>query len=636
MRRYVRRLILIGILVGLAAASIGVQHINFSFLGGHFDRGGDTPLGLTLGLDLKGGSHLVYQARKDITVSFTEPVSVSQVEEALAIIGRTTAKVERGEGNEIIIGQASLEQEEREAIRQALIDNVGPIASFEVSLDPSQEQIEGVMSIIERRVNAFGVAEPSIQLMGSNRILVQLPNIDIERARDLIGETATLEFKERTVNAVQDLDIASEDVISVAPEQSEDGEKILLNLTLTTDASKVFREFIIRLTERTQETAAADDFAGILDALVLSLDGEGGRSFEITSDMIETKEADTFLLQLPNVGTLNEAKDIFGDSPRLKFQERFARLDTPLGLTGKDLTRAFAGQHQTNNEPIVNIQFNDRGTRIFADVTRRIAGTPNQIAILLDGEELLSPVAQQAITGGSAFISGRDFTFDRVRTMAIQLESGRLPVPIEVVQERTVDATLGKDSLKKSAIAGLIGLGVVLLFMVIYYRAAGLVAGMSLVIYTVLVLAIFKLWPITLTLSGVAAFILSIGMAVDANILIFERMKEELRTGRTLGSSITEGFNRAWTSIRDSNISTIITCAILFWFGNQLGTSIIQGFALTLFVGVLLSMFTAITVSRTLLRVLGVTPLAKRINWILPLEGEPVGRTRRVASEEPL
>ena len=245
-------------------------------------------------------------------------------------------------------------------------------------------------------------------------------------------------------------------------------------------------------------------------------------------------------------------------------------------------------------------------------------------------------MAQQAITGGSAFIQGPDFTFDRVRTIAISLESGRLPVPIEVIQERSVDATLGKDSLNKSLIAGMVGLGLVLLFMVIYYRLAGLVAASSLVIYAILLLSIFKLWPITLTLSGVAAFILSIGMAVDANILISERMKEELRAGRTLGAAITEGFNRAWTAIRDSNVSTMITCAILFWFGNQLGASIVQGFALTLFIGVLVSMFTAITVSRTFLRVMATTALAKRANLFVPIEGGAAERPRRMVSEKPL
>ena len=479
MRRYFRRLILIGILVGVAVTSLWVQDIDFNFLGGRFDRGGDTPLGLSLGLDLQGGSHLVYQARRDITVAFEDPVPLSRVEEVLAEGGYQDVTVERGEEDEIIISKPALEREEREAIRQALTDEISPISSFEISLEPTAEQMEGVMSIIERRVNAFGVTEPTIQLMGSNRILVQLPNIDVEMAKDLIGETATLEFKERTLNVVQNLDLASEDVVSAVPEQSEDGESVILRLTLEPEAAQTFEELIVRLTERTQESIASGDLVFGQDSLVLSLPAQGGRAFDITYDMIESVGENAFLLQLPGVETLSEAGDVFGESPQLNFQERFAQLDTPLGLTGRDLARAFAGQHQTTGEPIVNIQFNERGSGIFAEVTGRIAGTPNQVAIFLDGDELLSPVAQQAITGGNAFIQGPDFTFDRVRTIAIHLESGRLPIPIQVIQERTVDATLGSDSLQKSVIAGLIGLAMVLFFMVAYYRMAGAFGGGS-------------------------------------------------------------------------------------------------------------------------------------------------------------
>ena len=187
------------------------------------------------------------------------------------------------------------------------------------------------------------------------------------------------------------------------------------------------------------------------------------------------------------------------------------------------------------------------------------------------------------------------------------LESGRLPVPIKLITERAIDATLGIDSLSKSASAGLLGILLVLLFMIMYYRIPGFIAALALILYSVMLLSIFKLLPVTLTLSGVAAGILSIGMAVDANILIFERMKEELKLGRTLLTSINIGFARAWPAIRDGNVSTLITCAILFWFADTLGATIVQGFALTLAIGVSISMFTAIIVSRTLLRIMTVT-----------------------------
>ena len=286
-------------------------------------------------------------------------------------------------------------------------------------------------------------------------------------------------------------------------------------------------------------------------------------------------------------------------------------VDNPLNLTGDDLLRAYASMHPSMSVPVVNLEFNDEGAKIFGEHTQRIAGTNNRTAFYLDDELLIAPVAMQAITGGRAYIQGPDFTMTRVRTIAIQLESGLLQVPLSLIQELDVDATLGEDSLAKSVVAGLIGLALVLLFMAIYYRLPGVLACLALVIYSVIVLAILKLWPVTLTLGGLAAFILSIGMAVDANILIFERMKEELRSGRTLIASIETGFNRAWPAIRDSNVSTFITCAILFWFGTRLGTGVVTGFAVTLFIGVAASMFSALTVTRTLLRIAGMSPLSR-------------------------
>ena len=205
-----------------------------------------------------------------------------------------------------------------------------------------------------------------------------------------------------------------------------------------------------------------------------------------------------------------------------------------------------------------------------------------------------------------------------MKDLALLLESGRLPVPIELIQERDVDAILGADSLRKSVIAGGVGLLLVLLFMTLYYRIPGLVASLALLIYAGIVLSIFKLIPVTLTLSGVAAAILSIGMAVDANILIFERMKDELRAGRTMLTAINTGFNRAWPAIRDGNVSTLITCGILYWFADTLGATIVQGFAVTLAIGVVISMFSAIVISRTFMRVVALTPISKKLQLFVP------------------
>lgn len=241
------------------------------------------------------------------------------------------------------------------------------------------------------------------------------------------------------------------------------------------------------------------------------------------------------------------------------------------------------------------MQFNDEGAKLFEDITRRNVG--KKVAIYLDGEPISIPTVQDVISGGKAQITG-SFTEQEVKTLAQRLNAGALPVPIKLISQETIGASLGEKSLNTSLIAGLIGLAAVILFMIFWYRLPGLVATIALLIYTAVVLAIFKLFSVTLTLAGIAGFILSIGMAVDANILIFARMREELNWGKSLGGAIDEGFKRAWTSIRDSNISSLITCLILFW----LGTSIIKGFALTLAIGILVSMFSAITVTRIFLK----------------------------------
>ena len=316
-----------------------------------------------------------------------------------------------------------------------------------------------------------------------------------------------------------------------------------------------------------------------------------------------------FLINLAfSASTIEDVMERFTPDAKIVLGELIGAMDEGIGLSGEDLARAYPGQHQSSGLPIVNIEFNSEGTRKFGEITTDIAGTPDLLAIVLDEEELIAPAVNQPITRGVAFIQGRDFTFERVSEISLLLEGGRLPIPITLIQERDIDAILGADSLAKSVVAGVVGLALVLVFMILYYRIPGIVASVALVIYVILLLSIFKILQVTLTLSGVAAVILSIGMAVDANILIFERMKEELRVGRTLLSSINIGFNRAWPAIRDGNVSTLITCAILFWFADTLGATIVQGFALTLAIGVSISMFTAIIVSRTLLRMM-------TVNW---------------------
>ncbi len=267
------------------------------------------------------------------------------------------------------------------------------------------------------------------------------------------------------------------------------------------------------------------------------------------------------------------------------------------GLTGKDLTRAIAQPSTDPSTPgyTINLQFNSDGAKKFAQITKDNIGKP--VYIVLDGNVISYPTVQSVISDGNAIITG-NFDSNSAKQLAIQLNAGALPVPLKIESQTRVGPTIGQDSIRKSLLAAAIGISSVIIFMVAYYRLLGVFATIALLIYTSLVFALFKLIPVTLTLAGIAGFVLSIGMAVDANILIFERMKEERRWGKPKLEAFYSGFERAWSSIRDSNVSSLITTSILFYFG----TGPIRGFALTLAIGILVSMFSAVTVTRTLLR----------------------------------
>lgn len=266
-------------------------------------------------------------------------------------------------------------------------------------------------------------------------------------------------------------------------------------------------------------------------------------------------------------------------------------------LSGKNLKRASIQFNPNDGSPEVGLEFDADGSRFFEQITDRNIGKP--IAIFLDSYMISAPRVNEKITGGQAVISGK-FTVQEAKELAERLNAGALPVPIELINQQTIGASLGQASVAKSLRAGLFGLLMVVVFMIMMYRLPGILAAVSLLIYGLIILAIFKLWPVTITLSGIAGFIMSIGVALDANVLIFERLREELRNGRALSNAIEEGFNRAWTSIRDGNFTTIITCLVLIIFSS----SMIKGFAITLFLGVLVSMFTAIVVTRNLLKLI--------------------------------
>jgi len=306
------------------------------------------------------------------------------------------------------------------------------------------------------------------------------------------------------------------------------------------------------------------------------------------------------VVELAGIKDVNAAIKTIGETPYLEFKEVIQNGDKieyiPTNLNGRYVTGAKIEFNQTTGKPQVAISFNDEGAKIFEELTARNIGKP--LAIFLDNNLIEMPVVQEKISGGNAVISGK-FTLDEAKLLANRFNAGALPAPITLIDQFVVSSFLGSDSLKKSMFAGLIGTLAVILFMIIYYRKYGIFSSLALLIYIVLTLAIFKLFGVTMTLAGIAGFIITIGMAVDANILIFERTKEELKRGLSQMAAVLEGFRRAWPSIRDSNISTMITALILYTFTS----SFVRGFALTLLIGVIVSMFSAITTTRLFLKV---------------------------------
>ena len=649
--RSIRLSIVILLILGVSLAALGFRAINIDLPGlPALMRDGSGPLGLKLGLDLRGGGHLVYQADTGTRFDFTfaAPVDLEALQTALSeiklgdaelgleefqLIPRDLSLVQRevevpaddaaaaddaAEDPAAAATDAEADAEDppaedppapqlqfvpvltraqlrgpllpsgdprRAGLEAALEESVGPIAQFLQPTDipaPTPDQMEGVLANISKRVNRFGTEEPIIQIFGEDRIIVQLPGAS--------GSTTDIRFAEPVTE----------------PDQ-------------------------VALMQALLEEAGYED---------VEIERRGPQEFQVSSSTIGSKIQSAAreninagvgpTEQFQVVSAIDRAKNLIGQTALLEFKERTCQdaacslfTDADLGLTGDDLKRSEAGADQVGVGWVINLEFKERGAEIFSGLTRRIQGVETKrIAVFMDEQELLAPVARAWIRDGRTEISG-NFSRDEARTLSIQLESGRLQVPLQLIQESDVDALFGAESLRNSLLAGLVGLGLVLVFMVAYYRVAGVVAAGALIFYAVIVLAVFKLIPITLELAHIGGFILSVGMAVDANILIFERMKEEVRIGRTLSSSMEVGFSRAWPAIRDSNVSTMITCLVLMWFGDRLGGGLVTGVAISLFIGVAASMFTAVMVSRNLLQLTAWIGLGHRINLFTP---EPVQR----------
>jgi len=418
---------------------------------------------------------------------------------------------------------------------------------LEADVGPEQtvtsDSIDSAKQIIENRINALGVVEPQIQVLGNRRILVQLPGLsNPDEAIKTFGSTGQLEF------------------IDAGDTPLSEGEVVQTTGLAT----------VVVPSDTTPTPAPATPTRQSTVAPTTAITVTGG----VTSTAPISPTA-------PGTPTYRTV------------------------MTGRYLRSAQVAFQQTTNQPYIAFELTPEGAKIFGEYTAK--NVNKYLAIALDQRVISSPIIKSAIPEGKGIIEG-GFTLDSAKSLVLQLQYGALPVALKVIDSRAIGPTLGRDSVNRSITAGAIGLLIVVLFMLLYYRLPGFLADVALTVYALVIFAIYKFGIpgvfdyVTLTLPGIAGFILSVGMAVDANILIFERMKEELRSQRPLYMAVEFGFQRAWPSIRDSNISTLITCAILVWFGTSFGASMVAGFALTLGIGVLVSLFTAIVVTRTFLR----------------------------------
>ncbi len=484
------------------------------------------------------------------------------------------------------------------------------------------EALRGVQDVIERRVNAYGVAEPNIQpskIGESYRLNVELAGItDVEEAKKLIKETPFLEFKkekelraELTQEEQQMIDTEKERIVGLNLESEDKAKETLKKALAGEDFTSLAEEnpedptlgkreelgFVQKgvMDSEFENVIFREDF---VDGTVFGDVVKTQFGFHIIKKLSSRGEGDDKEVEVSHI--LYSAQDADEYAEYIKAQILAQPEFEPTGLSGKELKQSQVSFDQQLGQPIVILQFNDSGKQLFKEITEQNKG--KRIAIFLDDEVISAPVVNDVIRDGEAIISG-SFKLQEAKDLSRRLNAGALPVPVTLISQQSIGASLGKVSLEESLKAGLWGFGLVGIFMIGYYRLAGLVAVIALIIYTAIIVSIYKIsslspYGVTLTLSGIAGFILSVGMAVDANILIFERMKEEIKKGRDLRAALDEGFKRAWTSIRDGNVSTILTSVILIMFGS----GFIKGFAITLIIGVLVSMFTAIVVTRILFR----------------------------------
>ncbi|MFA6321964.1 MAG: protein translocase subunit SecD [Candidatus Buchananbacteria bacterium] len=482
------------------------------------------------------------------------------------------------------------------------------IYEADLSKIPSTEQataVEGVRDVIERRVNSFGVAEPLVQtskVANNYRIIAELAGIsDINQAIKMIGETPLLEFKEQNPNQQITITEAQKKEMDASNATIENTAKTVLN-----EALKFGSDFGALATKYSEDPGSKDNSGslgfvkkGLLDPSFEQVCFNELKNGEIANKLTKTAYGYHIIKKIDEHGS-GDSREVNCSHILLKTKSEkdYGQAVDPwlyTGLTGKQLVKAQIAFDPNTQIPQISLEFNDEGKDLFAAITTRNIGKP--VAIFLDGSAISTPTVQDAIKDGKAVINGK-FTIQEAKLLAQRLNAGALPVPINLISQKTVGASLGNESVNQSLKAGIFSLILICLFMILYYRLPGITASIALLFYGLVVLAIFKILNVTLTLSGIAGFVLSLGMAVDANVLIFERFKEEIRWGKPFSLAIDEGFKRAWSSIFDGHVSTLISCAILMWFT----TSMVKGFAITLAIGTLMSLFSAVVVTRLIVK----------------------------------